>query len=255
MKETAGDGPTGNGQRADGERADAERAYGHTHGRAHGPTHLRVYGPTGLRALLIVAGAYVAAQMLADISSLRIVSIGGLAVDAGTLVYPFTFTLRDLVHKIAGKSAARVLIFTAAGINVVMAIVLWLAARLPADPLTGAQVEFGLVLSPVWRIVLASILAEVVSELTDTEVYQRWVARMGERRQWGRVLASNGVAIPVDSAIFVVVAFVGVYPGTVVREIFWANVIAKGIVTVISIPWIYLVKPAPLELSTASPQG
>jgi len=29
-----------------------------------------------------------------------------------------------------------------------------------------------------------------------------------------------------------------------VTEIFWANMIAKGVVTIVSIPWIYLVKPA-----------
>jgi hypothetical protein len=193
--------------------------------------------------------------MLADISSLRIVTVAGLAVDGGTLVYPFTFTLRDLVHKIAGKEAARVLIFTAAAINIVMAAVFWLTARLPADPTTGPQIEFGQVLSPVWRIVLASLLAEVVSELADTEVYQRWVQRMGETRQWGRVLVSNGVAIPVDSAIFVVIAFLGVLPGEVVREVFWANVIAKGVITIVSIPWIYMVKPAPLEEIYPGPGG
>ena len=206
-----------------------------------------------LRPLLVVVGAYVAAQMLADISSLRIVTVAGLAVDAGTLVYPFTFTLRDLVHKIAGKEAARVLIFTAAAINIVMAGVFWLVAKVPADPTTGPQLEFGQVLSPVWRIVFASILAEVVSELVDTEVYQRWVQRMSGRYQWGAVLVSNGLAIPVDTAIFVAIAFVGVLPGEVVGEVFWANVIAKGLITILSIPWIYLVKPARLEMISAPP--
>ena len=206
-----------------------------------------------LRPLLVVVGAYVAAQMLADISSLRIVTVAGLAVDAGTLVYPFTFTLRDLVHKIAGKEIARVLIFTAAAINIVMAGVFWLVARVPADPTTGPQLEFGQVLSPVWRIVFASILAEVVSELVDTEVYQRWVQRMSGRYQWGAVLVSNGLAIPVDTAIFVAIAFVGVLPGEVVGEVFWANVIAKGLITILSIPWIYLVKPARLEMISAPP--
>jgi queuosine precursor transporter len=188
--------------------------------------------------------------MLADVSSLRIVTVAGLAVDAGTLVYPFTFTLRDLVHKIAGKEAARILILTAAAINVAMAGLFWLVARLPADAATGPQAEFGQVLSPVWRIVVASILAEVISELADTEVYQRWVRRMGERNQWGRVLVSNGLAIPVDSGIFVVIAFLGVLPGSVVTEIFWANVIAKFVVTIVSIPWIYLVKPAPFTTNS-----
>jgi hypothetical protein len=46
-----------------------------------------------IRSLMIVSGAYLAAQMLADIASLRIIEIGGQAVDAGTLIYSFTFTL------------------------------------------------------------------------------------------------------------------------------------------------------------------
>jgi len=204
-----------------------------------------------VRSLLIVVGAYIAAQMLADIASLRIISVGGFAVDAGTLIYPFTFTLRDLVHKIAGVSAARTVIFLAAGINVFMAVFFWLVARLPADSVTGPQLEFGVALSPVWGIVIASIVAEVISELIDTEAYSRWVDRFGERHQWGRVLVSNAVAIPIDSAVFVGLATaLGVFPSDVAWSIFWVNVVFKGLVTVVSIPWIYWVHPEPLSVST-----
>jgi uncharacterized integral membrane protein (TIGR00697 family) len=199
-----------------------------------------------LRVFTIVASAYVAAQMLADIASLRIISVAGFAVDAGTIVYPFTFTLRDLVHKIAGKRAARTLIFAAATVNLTMAGLFWLVSVLPADLATGPQASFGEVLAPVWRIVFASIIAEVLSELIDGEVYQRWVDRYRQRHQWGRVLASNAVAIPLDSAVFVSIAFIGVLSAPVVWEVFWVNVAIKGVVTLLSIPWIYLVRPAEL---------
>lgn len=196
------------------------------------------------RVLLVVSGAYVAAQMLADIASLRVISIGGSAVDAGTLIYPFTFTLRDLVHKVGGKSAARTLIVLAAVINLFMAGFFGVVSGWPPDQATGPQSDFGDVLAPVWGIVIASIVAEVLSELIDTEAYTRWVRRFGKRFQWGRVLASNAVAIPIDSAAFVGLATVfGVFVGSVAWSIFWANVVIKGLVTLISIPWIYLVRP------------
>jgi hypothetical protein len=203
-----------------------------------------------VRALLIVGGAYVAAQMLADIASLRIISVAGFAVDAGTLIYPFTFTLRDLVHKIGDKSAARTLIGLAAVINLVMAAFFGLVGNLAPDLQTGPQLEFGQVLAPVWGIVIASIVAEVVAELIDTEAYSLWVGRFAERHQWGRVLVSNAVAIPVDSALFVGLATLfGVFPVAVALTIFWVNVVFKGVITLISIPWIYLVRPAPLSAS------
>jgi uncharacterized integral membrane protein (TIGR00697 family) len=191
---------------------------------------------------ILVVSAYIAAQMLADISSLKIVLFLGLSMDAGTLIYPFTFTLRDLVHKVLGRRGARVIIFTAAVINLFMAGLFWIVSRLPYDPSVGQQPDWDSVLSPVWRIVLASILAEVFSELTDTEIYHLWVTRITERYQWLRVLTSNAVSIPVDSLIFVWAAFGGVYPSSSVWEIFLANILLKGVVTLVSLPGIYLVK-------------
>lgn len=194
-----------------------------------------------LNIVVIVSVAYVAAQMLADIASLRIVMIAGFSVDAGTLVYPFTFTLRDLVHKTTNKRTARTLILAAAAINILMALLFWVASILPADMEVGVQAEFGAVLAPVWRIVFASISAEIISEFIDSEIYERWVERFRQKLQWGRVLASNAMAIPIDSLVFCAIAFLGALPFAVVVSIFWANVIIKGLTTLISIPLIYAV--------------
>jgi len=200
-----------------------------------------------LRTIVIVCSAYLAAQIFADITSLRILLIAGFSIDGGTLIYPFTFTLRDMVHKTAGASIARTLIILAAIINVIMALLFWLVSTLPADMSIGPQLEFGFVLAVLPRIVIASIIAEVVSELVDTEIYELWVKRIGHKHQWGRVLASNAVSVPLDSAIFVLGAFLGVYPIDVVWSIFLANVIVKGIVTIISIPGIYMVREEKTE--------
>ena len=196
----------------------------------------------GLRRAVIVAVAYVAAQLLADIGSLRIVLIAGQSVDGGTLIYPFTFTLRDMLHKVAGVSVTRLVIVLAALVNLLMALLFSLIAALPADLAVGVQESFGVVLGPVWRIVFASIIAELASELLDTEVYRLWVARMGARWQWGRVLSSNALAIPLDSALFVAIAFIGVLPSAVLVSLFVTNLVIKGAITLVSIPGIYLVK-------------
>ncbi|HEY8391291.1 MAG TPA: queuosine precursor transporter [Capillibacterium sp.] len=195
-----------------------------------------------LQLVVTLSVFYVAAQMLSDITSLKIISLFGLSMDAGTLIYPITFTLRDLVHKVAGLKVARLLIFLAAGINLFMAGLFWLVSLLPPDLSVGLQSEFGLVLSPVFRITLASIIAEVVAELIDGQVYEFWVQRFKERRQWGRVLASNLISVPVDSLLFVVVAFLGTLPLGVIFSIFTSNVLLKLLVAFLSMPIIYLVR-------------
>lgn len=191
---------------------------------------------------ILTIAAYIAAQMIADIGSLKIAMVAGFSIDGGTFIYPFTFTLRDMVHKLLGRKAARILIVSAAVINLVMALYFALLAQLPPDPTWGLQQAFAAVLSPVWRIVVASIIAEVVAELTDTEIYHLWVERVTRRYQWARVLISNSISVPLDSLVFVWIAFGGALPAAVVWSIFWANVLVKGATTLISLPAIYLVR-------------
>ena len=201
------------------------------------------------RAAIIVTAAYAGAQMLSDVASLKIGIVFGLAVDMGTFIYPLTFTLRDVVHKILGKRNAQTLIVTAAAINLVMAVYLAWAARVPSDPSWGLGESFSAILGPVWRIVIASIMAEIVSELIDTEISHWFVTRVTTRYQWARVLASNTISIPIDSLIFTVIAF-GPLPGlandplslpwATVRQIFLFNVAVKFAVTLISMPLIYV---------------
>jgi uncharacterized integral membrane protein (TIGR00697 family) len=196
-----------------------------------------------LRATALLSVAYVAAQMLANVASLKITDVAGLSMDAGTLVYPFTFTLRDLVHRVAGVHVARTLIFAAAAVNLFMAGLFWVVDKLPATAGIGPQTDqFGAVLAPVWRIVFASILAEIVSELVDTEVYRVWAHRFGERLLWGRVLSSNSISIPTDTFVFVIIAFAGVVHGADFWQIITSNILVKGAITLVSIPWIYWVR-------------
>jgi len=194
-----------------------------------------------LSTAILVSVFYVAAQMIADVGSLRIVMVAGFSIDAGTFIYPLTFTLRDMVHKVAGIKIARILILAAAAINLIMALFFKIVAILPPDLSVGSQSEFGLVLAPVWRIVGASIIAEVISELIDTEGYRFWVERVTRKHQWARVLVSNALSIPIDSFIFSFLAFWGIMPTAVVMSIFFSNMIIKGLTTLISIPGIYLV--------------
>ena len=82
----------------------------------------------------------------------------------------------------------------------------------------------------------------LLAELVDTEVYRAWVARYGVQYQWGRVLSSNAVSVPLDSVIFAVISFAGRLPASVVWSIIVANIVIKGLTAVASTPLIYTVK-------------
>jgi uncharacterized integral membrane protein (TIGR00697 family) len=202
----------------------------------------------GSQVGLVIVAAYIAAQMIADIASLKIGNIAQRAVDMGTFIYPITFTLRDIVHKTFGKRSAQTLIVCAGVTNALMVLYLLWATKVTADPDSFGGPEFDTVFSPLWRIVLASIVAELISELVDTEIYHWFVTRITTKRQWARVLVSNGASVPLDNLIFVLIAFSPLHllgdplvnSWAVSWQIFLVNLTTKLLVTLLSLPLIYL---------------
>ncbi len=186
---------------------------------------------------LISASLYVAFQLIANVLSTKIalLPVLNLSVDGGTIIYPLTFTVRDFVHKTWGKYNARLIVVVAGLLNIMMAGLFWFIAILQPDPTWPNQAAFEAILLPVWRITAASIIAQIISELIDTELFSVVYKKF---RDWLGVLISNSVALVVDSILFSVIAFAGVLPTETVVQIVISNVLIKFVITLISVPTI-----------------
>lgn len=203
-------------------------------------------------AIVALVGGYIFLQALADVAATKLVSVGGFVIPAGTFVFTLTFTLRDMIHKRLGKEWARAAIFIAGGFNLIMAGYLYWMAQLPSPDFIPEFVgeNWAAVFALIPSIVVASITAEVVSTLIDTDIYHRIMQRFSGKMQFMRVIISNAVSLPIDSLIFVLLAFMVLPPllggGThTVAEclvIAGSQIVWKAIVTVISLPGIYLVR-------------
>ena len=195
-----------------------------------------------LHILILVSVAYVAAQMVADISNLRDLTLFGFGVSAFSIAYPLTFTLRDMAHKLAGPHVARTLIFAAAVIYLIVQAFFSIIAGLPPEMTAEESVALGTLLTPELRFLLAAVLASVISQLVDTEIYTRWLQKFGGEHQWGRVLVSNAIGIPLDRILFLLIAFAGAMSGEELWTFFWGTTIVRLVFGIISIPGIYLVE-------------
>lgn len=194
------------------------------------------------KQIVAAAVAYISLIVCANLGSLRVLTLAGLSVDGGALLYPFTFTARDMLHKKSGAALTRFTIWLAAAINLALFAFVWLVGVLPADPAVGAQSEYALVLMPGMRLVLASVIAMTASELLDTRLYSFIRRHFGTEKQWLRVLGSNAVSVPVDTALFLLLAFAGRYEWAVLVSMFISNLLIKYAVSIISLGSIYLVK-------------
>lgn len=201
-------------------------------------------------AVVGLVGTYLVCQMIADIGATKMVEIAGVTFPAGTFVFAVTFTVRDMVHRRLGRTWARISIAAAALFNIFMSAYLMLAAWLPAPAWFQLGDAWNSIFQIVPAITIGSIAAEFFSESVDTEVYHFWRHKLPKLPLWSAVFASNAVSLPLDSLIFAVLGFVILPPlfgaegvsfavawGIVAGQILW-----KGVVTVASLPLIYLTR-------------
>ena len=200
--------------------------------------------------IVSLVGIYIAAQLIADVGATKMVQIGTIVIPGGTLIFALTFTLRDLIHKKLGKEWATVSIVIAAVSNILLAVYLFGLTKLPSPVFFELEDEWNMIMAVVPAITIASIVAEIISELVDTEAYQFWWNKFPKYPQWSRVLFSNMISLPIDSIIFGALAFTILPPlfggtslpfGSAVMLAVQGQIVYKALITVISMPLIYTV--------------
>ena len=199
----------------------------------------------------LVIGLYITCEIIANTTAAKPVLVGGIVVPAAVFIYALTFTLIDLVNERFGKQGARYVIYTAFLANLLLAAYAQFTIWLPPAPFYEGQEAFASVLGSTPRIVVASLTAYLIASLIDTEIFAWWRERVGGYR-WLRVLASNAVSTFVDSAVFITLAFFGVFP---VWPLIRGQYIVKMAVTFISIPLIYAVRHRPPAAMSQTPAG
>jgi hypothetical protein len=200
---------------------------------------------------ILLISLYVACELIANITAGKPVSLpGNITVPAAVFIYALTFTLIDLINDKLGKQKARYIVYAAFLSNLLLAIYTQFAIWLPAVPFYGEQGQnaFVRVLGSTWRVVIASLIAYLISTLIDVQVFAWWRERIGQYR-WARVLLSNSISTLVDSVVFITIAFSGIMP---IIPLIAGQYVVKMIVTLISIPLIYVVR---MDRINATRQG
>lgn len=155
--------------------------------------------------LALLTGLYVGVVCSAQIATNKIVEVPGtdLTAPGGTYLIAIALSLIELAHRTAptrreGWLMAQVMILCGFAASALLAGYLALiAAMSPDDPAFDR-------LAGTWRIVLASLAAFAVSETLDNSIGAWLRDRVPDA---GRVVATNVVSAPLDSVVFLLIAF------------------------------------------------
>lgn len=165
---------------------------------------------TSSRAFFAISGLFVTDLVLSNIVAVKIVEVGGRQFDAGTVLFPLTYLIGDVMTEVYGYAAARRLIWLGFGCNLLAIGFIQIAIYLPAAPFWQENQEaYETVLGTTWRLFLASLAAYLVGEFTNSLVLAKMKIATKGRWLWSRTIGSTIIGEGLDSAIFSTIAFAG----------------------------------------------
>lgn len=193
------------------------------------------FGETGVYVWVPIAA------IIANIQVLKTIELFGLTATLGNIIYAGSFLATDILSENHGKkSASRAVAFGFVGI---LSVTLFMNLALLFEPAESdfAQGAMSEIFSLLPRIAAASLAAYLVSQFHDIWAYAFWKKRFpSQKLLWLRNNLSTLVSQLIDSLVFTLAAFYGVFSGSILFEIVLTTYLLKLIVAVADTPFVYL---------------
>ena len=191
------------------------------------------------RHLGLITASFVAVLLLSNIGSTKIVQVGPLQFDGGTLLFPLSYIFGDILTEVYGYRRSRRVIWTGFAWVAVSALFLMLIDALPAAPGYELSDAFSAILGQAPRIVLASLAGFWVGEFVNSIILAKLKVATEGRMLWLRTISSTLIGQALDTAIFLTIAFLGVLPNDLLLAVFVSNYVFKVAIEVLSTPATY----------------
>jgi hypothetical protein len=182
---------------------------------------------------------FVAILLISNIASTKIIGLKWLTFDGGTLLFPLSYIFGDILTEVYGYRQSRRVIWLGFGATLLMSLILIIVGILPPAAGWDNQSAYDKILGLAPRLVVASLIAYLVGEFSNSFILAKLKIITKGRWLWLRTIGSTLVGELFDSVIFVVLAFGGLLAWPLILSIIISNYIFKTAVEIIFTPLTY----------------
>ena len=198
----------------------------------------------------VVTALFVTSLIVSNIIAVKLFTIGRFVLPAGVILFPVAYIIGDILTEVYGFARARQVIWIGFFCNLLAVLAIWITGRLTPAPFwtigifdspEATQLAYEAILGFAPRLLLASFLAYLVGEFLNSIVLAKLKVRTEGRYLWVRTIASTIVGQGADSAVFITIAFWGVFPTYALGQAILSQWIFKVAFETLATPFTYLV--------------
>ena len=194
-----------------------------------------------MKHLNFITATFVAVLIISNIVSTKIVAFWGLTFDAGTILFPLAYIFGDILTEVYGFNKARRVIWTGFSLLLLSTLTIYIVGLLPAASDWQNQNAYQTILGVTPRIALASLIAYLIGEFANSYLLAKLKVKTKGKLLWLRTIGSTLVGQALDSTIFCLVAFAGIFEPELLIAIIISNYLIKVGCEIIFTPVTYAI--------------
>ena len=170
--------------------------------------------------------------------------LGQVTFGAGVLFFPVSYIFGDILTEVYGYGRDRRVVWAGFGALVFASIMAWVVISLPpagSEFMRTYQAQLEGVFGNSWRIALGSMIAFWCGSFSNSYVLAKMKLWTEGRRLWTRTIGSTAIGELVDTSLFYVIAFYGIWATDDLIKIVVAQYILKTSWEVVMTPVTYRV--------------
>lgn len=184
---------------------------------------------------------FVSVLLISNIASTKIIDLKWFVFDGGTLLFPLSYIFGDILTEVYGYKRTKKVIWLGFFMALLMSLVFIVVGKLPSAPGWNNQGAYDLILGLTPRIVIASLIAYTCGNFSNSFILAKMKILTKGKMLWARTIGSTLVGEFIDSILFIVIAFWGILPSSLLITLIISNYIFKTVVEIIFTPATYKV--------------
>lgn len=191
----------------------------------------------GRKALFVIIAVDI---VVCNIQVLKTIEIFGMVATLGNILYGSIFLATDLLGEAFGKKEAQRGVWLGFFALLFMTISMQFALLFKPHESDFIHQSLKNIFGLVPRVAFASLVAYLVSQFHDVWAFHFWRDKTKGKHLWLRNNASTWISQAIDSVVFVLIAFYGVFETNILVSILVTTYLIKVIVALLDTPVIYL---------------
>ena len=184
---------------------------------------------------------FVSVLLISNVASSKIVDLKWFTFDGGTLLFPLSYIFGDILTEVYGYKNSRSTIWMGFFMALMMSVIFIIVGKLPPAAGWNNQAAYDAILGLTPRIVCASLVAYFFGEFSNSFVLAKMKIFTKGRWLWTRTIGSTVVGELVDSVLFIIIAFTGILPNSLLITLIISNYLFKTGVEILFTPITYKV--------------